>query len=312
MSRMNVDTLLENVARLDDGHGPAQSIDEARADALVLGAMRRSGIVTAERCAGTGRRGRAAWLRRSVLLGAGVVVITSAAAALVGGVGRKSLAGWLGSALPAQHANASGHRSAAAEASPRAVARSVSMTPIVAELVIETAPPGARAAPSAQTQVAPAPRRIASARDARHSTTQAAPVEHASSSPVPEPALDLLARANQYRRERQFGRALRVYLDVVERYPDTRQAEAARVAAADLRLQHLSDPKGAAEQYRAAASGTGQLGEEAAFGLVEAHRAAGRYDMEKTELERFLVRFPASPLAATARGRLNELKRHGW
>jgi hypothetical protein len=313
MSRMNVENLLEKLARLDHGQGPAQSITEARADALVLGAMQRSGIVTAERSATVRPRGQVR-LRTSALLGAGVVAITTAAAALVGGVGRESLMGWLGSAPPSRHAQAVDHGAGAARAQDdtlrRAPPPSAPMASVVAGSGTRTGAPfvGAR---SARTEGVAVPR-SASAPEVPHGPTKATSVQTASSAAAPEPAVDLLARANQYRREHQYGRALDAYLGVAQRYPDTRQAEAARVAAADLRLEHLSDPKGAAEQYRAAASGTGALGEEAAYGLIEAHRAAGRFDLEKVELERFLARFPASPLAGTARSRLLELERHGW
>jgi len=126
----------------------------------------------------------------------------------------------------------------------------------------------------------------------------------------PGPAVDLLAKANDHRRKKQYRRALNAYLEVIELHPGSRQAEAARVAAAALRLEHLSDANGAAEHYRAAASGQGQLGEEAAYGLAEAHRAAGRHDAERQQLHRFLDQYPTSPLAATARLRLRELERH--
>ena len=55
-----------------------------------------------------------------------------------------------------------------------------------------------------------------------------------------------------------------------------------------------------------------ELGEEAAYGLAEAHRAAKRHALEKAQLQRFLRQYPTSPMAATARRRLDELERHGW
>jgi outer membrane protein assembly factor BamD (BamD/ComL family) len=100
---------------------------------------------------------------------------------------------------------------------------------------------------------------------------------------------------------------LTAYLEVAERYPGTRQAEAAQVAAAALRLEHLSDAEGAAEQYRAAAADQAELGEEAAYGLAEAHRAANRADLERRQLQHFLRQYPTSPWAARAQRRLHEL-----
>jgi len=72
-------------------------------------------------------------------------------------------------------------------------------------------------------------------------------------------------------------------------------------------LEHLDDAKGATSAYQAAVSGRGQLGEEAAYGLAEAHRASGRRDLERTQLERFIEDYPKSPLAVAARQRLEEL-----
>jgi TolA-binding protein len=99
-----------------------------------------------------------------------------------------------------------------------------------------------------------------------------------------------------------------MYQQVAERYPHSRQAEAARVAAAALRLEHLDDAEGAASEYRASAARRGQLSEEAAYGLAEAHRASGRLDLEKIQLERFIASYPKSPLVAAARRRLAELE----
>jgi TolA-binding protein len=99
-----------------------------------------------------------------------------------------------------------------------------------------------------------------------------------------------------------------VYQQVAERYPNTRQAEAARLAAAALRLEHLDDAEGAASEYRASAALRGQLSEEAAYGLAEAHGAAGKTDLEKRQLEQFIASYPKSPLAPSARRRLIEIE----
>lgn len=310
MARTNVDILLEDLARLDDGQGPAENIGSAQAEALVLGAMRRSGIISVEPRAGNRRWGKVVWLRRNAVLGVGVLAVTTAAAALVAGVGRESLAHWAGSAQPAQHAKASRGPSVPAAKSADVREQPVALTASAATEPEKAGPLGESARKPEPPRVSSAPRRNGPAEVLR-SAAQAAPVHVTTAAPDPAPAVDVLARANQYRRQRQYGRALRAYLDVVERHPNTRQADAARIAAADLRLEHLADAKGAAEEYMAAASGRGQLGEEAAYGLVEAHRAAGKHDLERMELERFIVRYPASPLAATVRRRLEQLRYHG-
>jgi hypothetical protein len=316
MSHMNADVLLEDLARLDDGYGPAPMIGEAEADALVFGAMRRSGIVTVERCACSRRSGAVVWLRRSAVLTSGIVAVTTAAAALVATTGHESLARWVGWAAPDQRARVGVRNAGEARRSQEMEQGTTAQAALVASAAEPSAvqlrlPNESVRALAPSRAVASLSWRATSVQNAERAQLAAASSQRATSAQETEPAVDLLAQANRYRRQREYGRALRAYLDVAARYPNTRQAEAARITAADLRLEHLSDAKGAAEQYRAAASGHGQLGEEAAYGLVEAHRAAGRYDLEKRELRRFIARYPASPLAAAARNRFEQLKSHG-
>ena len=284
VSNAKVDNLLERLAQLDDGPGPADQIDDAHAQALIRGAMERGGVESCGPQVSGSRPARLVLLSRGFVVGAGVLAATAAAAALGAGVA----GGWITLGTGPDSANQDAvvsHQSS----------RNSSAT---------SNPQAGQPAP-ARTSEAPTVAGVGS------ESTSLLQTPAASTRPLRLPAVGLLAQANQYRRQKQYKRAHRAYLEVIKRYPGSRQAEAARVAAAALRLEHLSDAKGAAEQYRAAASNEGQLGEEASYGLAEAHRASGRHDLEQRQLRRFLREYSTSPLAPAAHQRLRDLERHG-
>lgn len=316
MPRTNVDALLGAHARLDGGEGPALRLQGGETELIVQGAMQRCAVVPAG-----GQRqnpqeptalGRVLPFRRrgGALIGLGLIAATTAAAALGTGVARRWLA----------------RQDAGSHAPPQASAV-VALTP--APLPVRSRGPErgtpeiAASSPTISPALAsgdqsPSPTRrswrLLPSAPPRVQDERAASPEASSSAPVaafaPKPAVDLLAQANALRGQQEYRQALHTYLEVVRRYPHTRQAEAARVAAAALRLEHLSDPAGAARQYRTAGSPQG-LEEETAFGLAEAHRAAGRADRERAQLQYFLKTYPRSPLAPAARQRLGELADEG-
>jgi tetratricopeptide (TPR) repeat protein len=127
-----------------------------------------------------------------------------------------------------------------------------------------------------------------------------APMSEMPSNATPE---DLLARASTLRRAQRYGDALRIYETVLARYPGTRQARVARVAAAEIELSQLGDPR-AAQQRFAEVESDAELGPEALFGTAEACKAQGDVAGERRALQRLLREHPDSPLANAARRRL--------
>lgn len=125
------------------------------------------------------------------------------------------------------------------------------------------------------------------------------------------PVEDLLAVANERRRERLWGEADELYRTVVHRFPKTDAAAVAEVASAALHVEQLGDPAGALEAYQRALSErpTGSLAEEARWGIVEAWRALGDPARESAALAQFLEHHPNSALAPAARRRQGELGR---
>jgi len=117
-----------------------------------------------------------------------------------------------------------------------------------------------------------------------------------------------LAEANRLRGQHRYRPALGLYLQVIERYPSSIQASAARVAAAAIRLEQFGDVQGAERLYRDAKTSSGQLTPEAQFGLAEVYRARGDYPAEERALDEFVHRYSDSPLVSAAKRRLRSLE----
>lgn len=122
------------------------------------------------------------------------------------------------------------------------------------------------------------------------------------------PADDRLATANTLRGERRYREAIGAYLQVIELDPNGMSAAVARVAAAELRLEHFGDVAGAEQLYRQAKTRGGELTAEAQFGLAQVYRARAETARERRALEEFVARHPESPLVAAARRRLQALE----
>jgi tetratricopeptide (TPR) repeat protein len=119
-------------------------------------------------------------------------------------------------------------------------------------------------------------------------------------------AEDLLQRANRQRGEGHYRDAEHTYLRVLGQNPSGAAAYAARVAAAGLRLEQLSDTKGALRLYEEAlrVSPAGALSPEIHEGMAHAYRTLGRADDERHSLQALLQAQPAGPAAESARQRL--------
>jgi len=120
-------------------------------------------------------------------------------------------------------------------------------------------------------------------------------------------AADRLAAANSLRSRHRYRQALALYLEVIDLAPNGMQAGVARVAAAEMLLEHLGDVTGAERLYREATTQGGELTAEAQFGLSQVARARADAPGERRALQDFLSRHPESPLAAAARRRLSTL-----
>jgi hypothetical protein len=246
---------------LDDQPGPAPSISEARASALVDGALDRA-------FAPAVRPVRRRFSTRLAFAMAATLVVAGAAAAVFT---RKP------------HAPAP---------VPSAPAPPAALGPAALEAL---APHAAPSSP-APSLAAPAP-----------SVSSTAP-PHATRAPSADSA-DLLARANELRAARRWKDAAQAYERVLSVHASSPapspEAYAAQVAAADLHLDQLRDPRGALRLYRGARGGP--LAEQVLWGIARSTRALGDAPAEQVALRDYVAGYPAGLFASDARKRLAEL-----
>jgi hypothetical protein len=121
---------------------------------------------------------------------------------------------------------------------------------------------------------------------------------------------DLLAEANAARLARNWRGADALYTRVASAGGTALAAQTALVASAQLHLEHLGDPEGAARRFgRALTSGAGgTLAEEARWGLAEVARANRDSAAERRTLDDFLAHHAGSVRATQARARRAELE----
>jgi TolA-binding protein len=122
-------------------------------------------------------------------------------------------------------------------------------------------------------------------------------------------AAELFAAANQARQRGDFERAVFLYHQLNERYPEAHETAISNVLLARLDLR-----KGSAEsalnqfvQYLRLEP-NGPLAEEALEGKAQAYRQLGRTAEEQQTLHELLQRFPRSVYGEVARKRLDALQ----
>jgi tetratricopeptide (TPR) repeat protein len=120
---------------------------------------------------------------------------------------------------------------------------------------------------------------------------------------------DLLQKANQSRAAGRFRDAAQTYSLVYDRFPRSQAAYVARVAAAALELEHLSNPLKARKLFELALQERpkGALDLEARQGLSVALRDLEDRAGEREALRSLVTRHPGSPAARRAQVRLMEL-----
>ena len=130
--------------------------------------------------------------------------------------------------------------------------------------------------------------------------------------PADAPVEDIVALANQQRKEKRWRAAEALYERVMRDHAGTDAAAIATVASASLHLDHLADPAGALRRFRRALRlrPDGPLAEEARWGLAETYRALGDVEAERAALRALPVGPPAlgqrgarAPATDRARGR---------
>jgi TolA-binding protein len=135
-------------------------------------------------------------------------------------------------------------------------------------------------------------------------------VTSASSKPLPPPsaksqlsARELFTRGSVARRRGDVEVAIQLYEELCASYPGSVEAEDARLVLGNLRLEQRS-PRAALSQFES--YGSGALSLEALWGKAQALRKLQSPE-ERAALEQLLRDYPASPYAAAAKKRLEQL-----
>jgi tetratricopeptide (TPR) repeat protein len=141
------------------------------------------------------------------------------------------------------------------------------------------------------------------ASEGRSSDSTGAP---AGASDPPPSATHLLAKAQKERSQKQYAQALKSYQSLFRLYPTSKEASLARVSAAQLMLSQGQPGPALAAFDAYERSGGGALAQEAHYGKIQALRALGRAEQERTEIRRFLELYPSSLQSASLKRRLGE------
>jgi TolA-binding protein len=189
---------------------------------------------------------------------------------------------------------------------------------------------GAAAAILAVSRDAPAPPEPAPVREEATAPVEAPPpatvatAEEAATEPAPsaEPrarasasaseaatAESLFARANQARRRGDDAEAIRLYRELQQRFPTSREAKVSRATLGQLLLDK-GDSKKALSEFDGylGDGGTGAVTEEALVGRASALQRMGKAAEERAAWQALLAKYPDSVHAPRARQRLSELR----
>lgn len=119
----------------------------------------------------------------------------------------------------------------------------------------------------------------------------------------------LLNRASEARKQKQFPQAIRLYRQLQQRFPQSRQARVSHVAMGRVLLDHAHHPRRALRQFERylRAPGDGSLALEARVGKALALKRLGRREKERAAWMDLLRHHPKSLHAEQARERVREL-----
>lgn len=128
------------------------------------------------------------------------------------------------------------------------------------------------------------------------------PLVTGGATPPPSP-LALFTRAAEARRRGDVAAAIALYEELGLRYPDSVEAQDARLLLGNLRLEQRA-PRAALNQFER--YGGGPLSLEALWGKAEALRKLHSPE-ERAVLEQLLREYPSSPYSGAAQKRLQQL-----
>jgi TolA-binding protein len=132
---------------------------------------------------------------------------------------------------------------------------------------------------------------------------QPEPAEASADPRGPPSAAELLARAQEARAARTYGKSVQAYRQLLRLYPASGEARLAQVSLAQLQLAQ-GNAAAALAGFDVYQRSGGALSQEAHYGKIQALRALGRTAEERVEMRRFLARYPKSLQGAALQRRL--------
>ncbi len=252
---------------------------------------------------------RASSRGRLFFLVAAALFIASAAAAEWSGIARRAvdLPVLAGSSRPTESPVASGPRES--DLAPRALVTAALLEAVPSSATSATTSPRMSRPPSSTTSAAEVPAApttravpVAASAPAPASAAQSAGPESPPATPVDAAAL--FEQASDARQRAAYDDAVRLYGDLLQRFPGSNEALAAHAILGRLLLDH-GDPSGSLPHFDLyLAARHAPLREEALLGRAVALERLGRHDDEGVAWKALLDEFPASIHGTRARARL--------
>jgi len=182
-----------------------------------------------------------------------------------------------------------------------AAARMFASTPPTQGATVPAEPAPAARAPEPKPEPVVAVESLAvEPEPAKHAEPSAKPAPSASPTSAPE----LFARANAARRAKSYDEAIRLYRELQQRYPDSREAQASRVTLGQLLLDHTDAKQALGEFDGYLAKSGGTVSEEALVGRARSLDKLGKQTEARAAWQELLRRYPSSVHAAEARSKL--------
>ncbi len=128
-----------------------------------------------------------------------------------------------------------------------------------------------------------------------------------SAAPAAPSAAELFARANAARRAKRDAEAVRLYRELQQRYPESREAQASRVTLGQLLLDRTDAKEALGEFDGYLSKSGGPVSEEALVGRARALDKLGKRAEARAAWQELLKRYPGSVHATEARTRLGAL-----
>jgi len=125
----------------------------------------------------------------------------------------------------------------------------------------------------------------------------------------PSPS-QLLKLARDFKANERWDEALKTYEKIVRIYPSSEESKVALVSIGEIFLERKNNPENAEKYFSKYMKlhPSGNLLEEAWYGMIRSYRKSGKTGMEASEIRKFIKRFPSSIYTKGLEKRLYEIE----